>query len=146
MLNIQLRASRTLGAILVIAHGTAIAAILLAGMPGWIASIAVAALVASLGREVWRNALKRSAGAVAAIEIASDNVLSIQMRRGDWVECEVRGDTYVLSFLTVLNLRRIDNGRGISVVILPDAIDAEDFRRLRVWLRWKEDGKTSISK
>jgi len=23
------------------------------------------------------------------------------------------------------------------LVILPDAIDAEDFRRLRVWLKWR---------
>ena len=25
------------------------------------------------------------------------------------------------------------------IVILPDSLDAEDFRKLRVWLRWKEE-------
>jgi len=51
----------------------------------------------------------------------------------------VRGDTYVLWFLTVLNLGRSDGGRRISLLILPDGIDTDDFRRLRVWLRWKAD-------
>jgi hypothetical protein len=29
------------------------------------------------------------------------------------------------------------NGRSRAAVILPDAADAEDFRRLRVWLKWR---------
>jgi hypothetical protein len=28
-------------------------------------------------------------------------------------------------------------GASRRVVILPDSIDAEDFGKLRVWLRWK---------
>ncbi len=27
--------------------------------------------------------------------------------------------------------------RKINLVLLPDSLDAEDFRRLRVWLRWR---------
>lgn len=112
-------------------------------MPLWLKLIAVTALVINLGFEMWRNALMRDADAVVAIGIAADNALSIQTRRGDWVDCTVRGDTYVASFLVVLNLRRLDNERRKSVVILPDAIDAEDFRKLRVWLRWKDSPKTN---
>lgn len=128
---------------LLLAHGGAITIVLVVSMPLWLKLIAVTALVINLGFEMWRNALMRDADAVVAIGIAADNALSIQTRRGDWVDCTVRGDTYVASFLVVLNLRRLDNERRKIVVILPDAIDAEDFRKLRVWLRWKDSPKTN---
>ena len=35
----------------------------------------------------------------------------------------------------MLNIR-LDSGGITTVVILGDGIDANDFRRLRVWLRW----------
>jgi toxin CptA len=84
----------------------------------------------------------KSPAAVVSIEIAADDILSIRAGRGEWVECDVCGDTYVLWFLTVLNLRRAVDGRRLSVAILPDAVDPEEFRQLRVWLRWKEKGET----
>lgn len=135
-LRVSLRPSFILAAILVIVHGAAIAVILMANMPPWLALIAIAALVINLGVSIWRNALTRGGNAVVEIGVASDTALSIRTRRGEWLECEVRGDTYVAWFLTVLNLRQIGTGKRLSVAILPDAIDAEDFRRLRVWLRW----------
>lgn len=140
VLRIDLRASWTLAAILTVAHGSALAAVLTVSIPLWLQVIAAAALAANLARLLWRNALLKSPAAVVAIEIASDDVLSIRTRRGNWVQYDVCDDTYVLWFLTVLNLRRARNGRRVSVALLPDAIHADDFRKLRVWLRWK--GKT----
>lgn len=78
---------------------------------------------------------------INAIEISPDNALSAELRGGGWVECKVRGDTFVSSFLTVLYLRRFDTKQGISATLLPDMVDAEDFRKLRVWLRWKPAAK-----
>jgi toxin CptA len=67
----------------------------------------------------------------------------------------ILGSSFVAPYLTVLELRPLEpsagsSGTGIrewwrkrwkhrprSVVILPDAIDAEAFRQLRVLLRWK---------
>ncbi|MBI4192024.1 MAG: hypothetical protein HY525_15970 [Betaproteobacteria bacterium] len=137
MLKITLRASWMLAAILAAAHGAAIAMVIAVDMPPWLKLIALAALALDLLFYARRTALLLTPESVAAIEISSDNVLSIQTRRGGWTECEVLGSTYVSSFLTVLNLRRLDNRNRKSVAILPDAIDAEDFRKLRVWLRWE---------
>ena len=136
-MKITLRPSRILTAILVLAHGAAIAMVALAGMPFWLELIAIAALVASLVFDVRQTALLRAPDAVITLEIASDDKLSIQTRRSEWIECEVLGSTYVTSFLTILNLKGIDSGRNTRAVILPDSLDAEDFRKLRVWLRWK---------
>ena len=137
MLRITLRPSRILAAILVIAHGAAIAAVALAGMPLWLQLIAIAALAASLMFEISHTVLLRAPDAVVALEIAADDALSIQTRRGDWIRCEVLGSTYVTYFLAILNLKEQGSGRVKRAVILPDSIDGEDFRRLRVWLRWK---------
>jgi len=137
--KITLRPSRILTAILVIAHGAAIAMVVLAGMPLWLDLIAIAALVANLVFVARQTALLRAPDAVLGLEITSDDKLSIQTRRGGWIECEVLGSTYVISFLTILNLKGIDSGRTMRAVIMPDSLDAEDFRKLRVWLRWKRE-------
>ena len=143
VLRIDLRASWALAAILVVAHGGAIAAVLVVSMPSWLQLTAAAALAVNLANVLWRKALLQNPAAVVSIEIASDDVLSIRTRRGEWVEYDVCGDTYVLWFLTMLNLRRPGKGRRLSVAILPDAIEAEEFRKLRVWLRWKGEAEAA---
>ena len=137
MSKIALRPSRMLAAILVMAHCAAIILILLIGIPQWLQTGAIGILVASLAFYVRQVALLRSSSAVVAVEIASDDAFSVQTRRGDWLGCDVLGSTYVAPLLTVLNLRELENNSVRHVVILPDSLDAEDFRRLRVWLRWK---------
>ncbi len=62
---------------------------------------------------------------------------------GEWGECEVLGSTYVMPFLTILNLRDGDSGALRRVTLLPDSLEADDFRQLRVWLRWKKDSAQS---
>ena len=142
MLKITLQPSRILAAILVFAHGAAMAMVALAGMPLWLELIAIAALVASLVFDVRQTALLRAPDAVIGLEITADDRFSIQTRRGGWIGCEVLGSTYVTSFLTILNLKVIDSGRNTRAVILPDSLNAEDFRKLRVWLRWASLPKT----
>ena len=137
MLKIDLRYSGLLIAILVAAHGAAIVLVLLVGLPQWLQIISVGVLAASLVYYVKQLALLRSPNSVVAIDVASDDAFSVQTRRGDWLACEVLVSTYVASFLTVLNLKETEKNAVRHVVILPDSIDADDFRRLRVWLRWK---------
>ncbi len=139
MSTISLRPSRILAATLVLAHGVAIAMIVMAGMAPWLEAPAIAARVASLVFSVRQSALLRATDAVIGLEITSDDKFSIQTRRGGWIECEVLGSTYVISFLAILNLKRTDSGKITHAVILPDSLDAGEFRKLRVWLRWKRD-------
>ena len=135
-LQIKLRASRIFASTLLLVHGATIAAIVFVGMPLWLTLIIVAALILNCLLSLQRAALLLMPVSAVAIEITPDNLLSIQTRRGDWIECEVLGSTYVASFLTVLNLREIEKGAVRHIVIARDGIDAEDFRKFRVWLRW----------
>lgn len=121
------------------AHGAAIATVFLVSIPLWFKIAATAALLVHLPVVVARRALLLAPDAVMAIEISTDNKVSAQMRSSGWEEYEVLGNTFVMPYLTILNLQQA-GGRAIKrVALLPDSLHAEDFRKLRVWLRWKED-------
>lgn len=57
--------------------------------------------------------------------------------------CALLGSSFVAPYLTVLELKPLGFQKlwqrfsPRSVVILPDGIDKEEFRQLRVLLRWK---------
>jgi toxin CptA len=148
----ELRASATgdyriapswrLAAILALGHGGVAALVLLLDIaPAWQLGI-LALLIASLVYELRTTALLRSAKAVVALRISPDNVFSAQLRGGGWRDYEVLGSTYVTSALTVLILRAAGARRMQSVVLLPDSMAADDFRRLRTWLRWRPPPQT----
>lgn len=80
---------------------------------------------------------------VVAIDAAPGPVISIEMRSSTWREYQVLGSTYVMPYLTVLQLRQADDGAATRVVLLPDSLPADDFRRLRVLLRWQESVRKS---
>lgn len=61
----------------------------------------------------------------------------LRMRNGSEKECAVLGISYVSAYLTVLILQPVCYRNLRSVTILPDSADAEEFRRLRVLLRWR---------
>ena len=137
MQTIKLRSSWLLTAILVAVHGGALALVAIVSLPAWIKVIIAAVLVVSCWFSVRRAALLLTPHSAVAIEFTSDKLLSVKTRASDWSEYEVLGSTYVAAFLTVLNLRQTERKTVRHVVILPDGIDNEDFRKLRVWLRWQ---------
>jgi toxin CptA len=56
------------------------------------------------------------------------------------VEGELSGSSYVSPALTIVVLQPRGRGRTRRAIILPDSVDARDFRRLRIWMRWKQGG------
>ena len=137
-LKISLRPSRILAAVLVAAHGGAIAVVVIVDMTLWLELIAITALAVNLVAALRRTALLLAPDSAVAIEIGPDDTLSIQTRRGNRIDgCEVLASTYVAAFLAIINLREPETRASRHVVLLRDSIDGEDFRRLRVWLRWK---------
>lgn len=131
-----------LAAILAAGHGGVAVLVLLLDIPlAWRAAI-LAVLAASLVYELRATALRFSANALITLRIAPDNVFSAQTRSGEWRDYEVLGSTYVTSAMTVLILRAAGARRVRSVVLLPDSMAADDFRRLRTWLRWRPASRT----
>ncbi len=128
--------SRYLAAILTVGHLSVAALLLFLDFsPAWKIP-ALALLLVSLIYEL-RVALRFGVHAVTAFRVAKDGAISIRSQSGEWRGCAVLDSSYVTAFLTVVNLRATGERRVRSVIILPDCMAADDYRRLRVWLRWR---------
>jgi toxin CptA len=127
-LSIPLKPSRRLLAVQLGAHLLAVLAVLLSTIPGWLAALLLAAVGLSLSR--WRKAdLPASLilhGDGRCEKVGADDTAN---------EVVVLPQTVVLSWLVVLRHRQ--QGRTGAWVLVADSLDAEDFRRLRLWLRWR---------
>lgn len=105
-------------------------------LPAWIKTLIAVAILASLLRSLMRVALLKTADAVVAVEIKDEGEISFRTRRGEWRDGRLSGSSYVSSWLTILLIVEERQRNARSVVIVPDNVDADEFRRLRVKLRW----------
>lgn len=121
------------------AHAAAACLLLAGDIPVSLKTAGTLALVASLAFYVWRIALLRSPQSIVAIEIGDSDrrEIAFQTRNGLWHACSLLGTSFVSPGLTILNLSPQGARLMRSVVIVPDNVQFEDFRQLRIWLRWK---------
>ena len=82
------------------------------------------------------QALQRGSSALRTLELSSGGGARCEEGSGRWFEAEILPGSYVSSWLIVLSLGARGASRR-SLMLLPDAADAEELRRLRVWLRWR---------
>jgi toxin CptA len=81
--------------------------------------------------------------------LALDNKgeLSVTRRDGLVGLASVLPSSFVAAYLTVLNMRINSSRWRRNLILSPDRVDAEAFRRLRVWLLWgdfeRNQNKTS---
>ena len=73
---------------------------------------------------------------IIAIRVNVSGELSVQQRDGDWQDAALLGTSFVAPWLTILNFRFSTRRWPQHVVLTPDALSQDDFRRLRVWLKW----------
>ena len=69
---------------------------------------------------------------------ASGQILVAPAGDGQFVEAALLPGATVHPWLTVVRLRT-EAGQGILLIVVVDTIKPEDFRRLRVFLRWRAD-------
>ncbi|MGH8680309.1 MAG: protein YgfX [Burkholderiales bacterium] len=129
----RLRPSRTLAAGITLAHLAAFAAAVVA-LPGAAAAVVAAGVTLSAIGHL-RTALHRAPQAVAGLELTADGRVAVAGPSGDWLSARLRSAAVPVPWLAVVTLRDA-LGQRRAAVILPDALDREAFRRLRVRLRW----------
>jgi toxin CptA len=118
------------------ASGLAAVALLLVDWSGW----AIALLAGLLALNLWhclRYYAWRSAPASCIGLLADSADIFLLQRDGMRIPCEILPDSLVTHYLAVLNLSVRGSRMARSIVLLPDAMDKEAFRRLRVWLKWE---------
>jgi toxin CptA len=134
--RIEITPSPTLAIALCAVHLAAGAAVWHSALPLSLMSVSIGVIGAALGWSLHGRALLRLATAIVALEITAAGQISFLTRRGTWHACELLGTSYVSPRLTILNLRARGCRLARHVVLVPDSVDAQDFRRLRIWLRW----------
>lgn len=136
MLRISIKPSRRLALVLCAAHAAVAGTSLVLGLPMPVKIALVLLIGTSWGICLYGPALLRSNDSVIGLELKDDGAVSFQTRSGEWREGRLLGSSFVSPYLTILNLRSEDRFLARHVVIVPDSVDAEEFRRLRVRLRW----------
>lgn len=133
--EIRLHPSRQLLVLLVAAHLGAFAVVLAMPLVGWLMAMLVLAILLSMVYAIWRFALLRGRGAVVGLRVTRDG-LEMETCAGVWLPTIVLGSSFVSPWLTVLHLKLQGRRFMVPVVLLPDSLAHDAFRRLRVWLRW----------
>lgn len=127
-LPVFLKPSQRLLVIQSLAHLVAAGAVLATNLPAWLVALLLLLTGASLARV-------RRPPPVASLVLAGDGSIEIVGADGTASKAVVHPHTLVLSFLVVLLYSQ--QGRLRSLILLGDSLPGEDFRRLRLWLRWR---------
>ena len=131
-LNIEPRPSRILRVSSGILHAAAGIAVVMASIPLWIKAGLLVGIGWSLIRTDYRYGWRHSGGFIARIEWLDDRWY---LETGNGVRYPARlVGGYAHPKIVVLNFC-LESGRRWPLVLLPDAVDVESLRRLRVWLR-----------
>ena len=131
-LNLTLLASRRLAIMLLVAHAGAIAMLAAISAPLWIRAL----LFLLIAWSAWHS-LQKIHGSLRIIRLIlkADGRLEYLRLSGESGEATVHPNSTVMPQLTVL-LLRLEKGSE-PLIVLPDSLNAEDFRQLRLWLRWR---------
>lgn len=131
----EFQPSRLLAAGLAVAHGGAIAMLPLLALPLWWALVLASLLLLSLLHFLRRDALLNLPSSWVGLTQEDDGRILLLRRDGVRVPCRILRDSLITPFLTVLNVRIEGDYLARGMVILPDRMEREPFRRLRVWLK-----------
>ena len=136
-LNIPLpaRIYRRLLMLLAGAHALAWGCLWPLDMPGLIKLAAGLLLLWSMLFQWRRHA---SPARLQHLSLGRDGCLLVTTGQGTTHEARILPDTSVHPWLSVLWLELLD-GRRHVLTLLPGSLPEDDFRRLRVWLRWRAD-------
>lgn len=136
-LRLELRRSRRLALYLIATHAGALALIPLLPLGALTGTLLAALIALSLAREYPARVLLRGDRAVVALVWTAEGDWRLLERGGRTRECRLRPGSFRHPLLTVLGF---GGGRRCAVVLLPDSLDRDSFRRLRVRLGLRGTG------
>lgn len=137
VLRLRLRRSRQLGWLLLAGHLAAAGVSWAAPIPWWLSLSLTLGVLTSLAFSVRYQVSRSAMGALTALELRPDGSAAVEDRQGRWREVRILGSSFVSPVLTILNVAVAGGRLPRSLVVAPDALPADEFRRLRVWLRWR---------
>jgi toxin CptA len=135
-LRIERRRSLLLAGILAIVHGGALVLIVQLDVALALRVLLGAAVIASMYVTLNSQALLHADGAVVKLVRRGDGLWTLHTAAGAEHEVRLLPGSYVTAYFVILNFATPSRWRRRSVILMPDALDAAQFRRLRVRLRF----------
>ena len=131
-ISMKLQPSRDLALLLVAAHAGAILAVGSLEQPAWVMLPLLLLLFISAWscHRCWYGVRR-----IVLLSLRDQGALEYVRQNGDVGEATVHRQSTVTPSLTVILLK--GDERVEALVLLPDALNRDDYRRLRVWLRWQ---------
>lgn len=116
---------------------TALVAILVAGMPPWAKGVLALALAALSIRALRRHGCQEGPGSILRLVVDLAGCLEIEYRDGSQARGTLLDGCFAAPWLVIV--RWLPDGGRLSrtIFIAADAVDADEFRRLRILLRWR---------
>ena len=136
-LTVQPGASRSLAGVLVAAHLAAVAVVWLILSKWWLLWPLTMVIVVSLADVLAVHALRTARRAVIRVDLGDDAAVSVHFRDMLPATGRLLGSSFVSFRLVVLRVALANRHFPLSIVIEVSSLPPEDFRRLRVWLRWR---------
>ena len=128
-LVVEIGGSRQLRLFLIAAHIAGVSALFLAALPPVSQWSGAVLLTISLVLHFRPRSSFRLRG--------DDEGILMVWREGKWQATRIANSSVVWPICIVLRLAFANQRRYSSLVVLPDSLPETDFRRLRVWLRWR---------
>lgn len=135
-LELNLRPSRSLFVLIAGLHAATLLPLWWAGLPAWAGVAVVLVLAAHAVGVVRRCALLRSPRSVTALSLTAGGDCTLSLRDGNQVMGRIDPATMVLGSLVIVAVRHREFGLATYVPITADMLGDDDFRRLRVGLKW----------
>ena len=132
---IGLHRSILLSILLVLMHAAAAACLVVLPWPWILRGVFLLLVGGSLGYSLRRPK-------IVGLRLAARDRFECLLADGDRVAATVLADSTVFAQLIVLRLRIGEEVRVSSLVLLPDQMPAEQFRVLRLWLRWHAEPRS----
>jgi hypothetical protein len=127
------------GVVLALPAGLAAATLIVLGFsPGPLpARVLAGTAVTCLALAAARRLTPRWGGvAPRTLAVRTSGEVSLQDREGEWLRGELRDGSFVAPWLTIVRWRPEGRRVGRTVLILPGMAAGDEFRRLRILLRW----------
>jgi len=135
-LVVNRRPSRILAAALIGIHCVALAAVAQALPGGYSTMLGALAIVLHAVWVTVRHALLLHPRSIVSLRFSCEGDCVVQCRNRSNFAGRVHGRSYVTRHLVVLRMQSRARWPCTAVLLLPDSMSADDFRRVRVRLRW----------
>ena len=125
--------SRTLRVCLILVHAAAVMILPFIPIPLWTALLLICLMLFSLRRATRQHVTRGHPGSLRTVQWRAARSCRLYLSSGSAIEASLMPQAFVLPWLVIMHFSS-GRGRVHHLVLLPDMLDPQVFRRLRVRL------------